>query len=144
VIAVDTNMLVYAHRTDSPFHRRAAQCIGALAEGRNAWAIPWACLHEFFATATHSRIYNPPTKPAVAVAAISAWLESPSLHLLHEAPDHWNILRTLIETGQILGPRVHDARIAAICLGNGARELLSADRDFSRFPHLTVRNPLVG
>jgi uncharacterized protein len=144
VIAVDTNVLVYAHRSDSPFHARAAECVAMLAEGRNAWAIPWACLHEFFGIATHPRIYNPPTKPAVAVAAIASWLESPTLQVLHESADHWSLLRTLIEKGGIAGPRVHEARIVAVCLGNGVRELLSVDRDFNRFPSLTVRNPLVG
>jgi predicted nucleic acid-binding protein len=38
---------------------------------------------------------------------------------------------------------VHDARVVAICLGNGVSALWSADRDFGRFPALRVRNPLV-
>jgi predicted nucleic acid-binding protein len=38
---------------------------------------------------------------------------------------------------------VHDARIAALCLQHGVRELWSADRDFNRFPALRTRNPLV-
>lgn len=46
-------------------------------------------------------------------------------------------------TARIAGPAVHDARIAAICLQHGVSELLSADRDFSRFPELKTRNPLV-
>jgi len=33
VIAVDTNILVYAHRTDSPFHALARSSIEALARG---------------------------------------------------------------------------------------------------------------
>ena len=115
-----------------------------LAEGRAAWAIPWSCVHEFFATATSLRVFKPPTKAAVAVAAIEAWLRSPSLQVLHEAADHWQVLSGLIERGGIAGARVHDARIAAVCLGNGVRELWTADRDFSRFPGLTVRNPLAG
>jgi predicted nucleic acid-binding protein len=39
---------------------------------------------------------------------------------------------------------VHDARIAALCVQHGVRELYSADRDFSRFPQIAVRNPLIG
>ena len=60
MIAVDTNLLVYAHREDSPFHQRAAECITGLAEERASWAIPWPCLHEFFAIVTHPRIYAHP------------------------------------------------------------------------------------
>ena len=144
MIAVDTNLLVYAHRTDSPFHERAVACIASLAEGRSAWAIPWSCLHEFVSTATHPRVFNPPTRTALAIAAVNGWLASPTLQVLHETSDHWQILCHLITAGKIAGPLVHDARIAAVCLGNGVREFWTADRDFNRFPTLTVRNPLVG
>jgi predicted nucleic acid-binding protein len=48
----------------------------------------------------------------------------------------------LLAAGQIVGGRTHDARIAAICIQHGVRELWSADRDFSRFPELTTANPL--
>jgi len=45
--------------------------------------------------------------------------------------------------GQIVGPRVHGARIAALCLQHGVRELWTADRDFSRFPQVKTLNPLL-
>ena len=61
MIAVDTNILVYAHREESPFHEKALDCITELAEGRASWAIPWPCVHEFFSIATHPRIYDPPS-----------------------------------------------------------------------------------
>ncbi len=61
MIAVDTNILVYAHREDSLFHAAASRQVTALAEGRVPWAIPWPCLHEFLAIVTHPRIYDPPT-----------------------------------------------------------------------------------
>lgn len=144
MIAVDTNLLVYAHREDSPFHERAYACIEALAGGRAAWAIPWPCLYEFYAIATHPRIYDPPTPQRRALDQIDAWLESPSLVLLAESGEHWTLLRALLEASRIAGPQVHDARIAALCLRHGVRELWSADRDFSRFPQLHVSNPLVG
>ncbi len=83
-----------------------------------------------------------PTPTEAALDQVDAWLESPSLELLAEGEDHWNNLRDLIETGRIAGPRVHDARIAALCLGHGVRELWSADRDFSRFSSLATTNPL--
>jgi toxin-antitoxin system PIN domain toxin len=144
MIAVDTNLLVYAHREDSLFHERAYAGIEKLAGGRAAWAIPWPCLHEFYAIVTHPSIYSPPTPFAHALDQIDAWLESPSLVLLSESGEHWPLLRSLIESSRIVGPQVHDARIAALCLRHGVRELWSADRDFSRFPQLYVVNPLVG
>lgn len=144
MIAVDTNVLVYAHRGDSPFHAAARDAVARLAEAPAPWAIAWPCLHEFYSIITHPQIYRPPTPTDVALNQIDAWLESPTLALLHETPAHWPTLRGLLDEGRIAGPRVHDARIAAICLQHGVRELWSADRDFGRFPHLAVRNPLIG
>jgi len=143
VIAVDSNILVYAHREDSEWHATAYAKLAALAEGRGAWAIPWPCIHEFLAIVTHPRIYSPPTPLAAAVEQVEAWLESPSLVLLAESAVHWDALRETLLTGKIAGAQVHDARIAALCLQHGVRELWSADRDFGRFPNLTVVNPLV-
>ncbi|WP_413801032.1 type II toxin-antitoxin system VapC family toxin [Streptomyces iranensis] len=142
MIAIDTNILVYAHRSDSPFHTAAAAQVRRLAEGRAPWALPWPCLHEFFSIATHPRIYQPPSTTAQALAQIDAWLDSPSVVLLSESDTYWPPLRQALEDGKVTGPMVHDARIAALCVNNGVRELWSADRDFSRFPALTTRNPL--
>ena len=87
MIAVDTNMLVYAHREESTFHAAASRVLADLAEGVRPWAIP---------------------------------------------------------SSQTQGPMIHDARIAAVCIQHGVRELLSADRDFGRFRQLSVLNPLTG
>jgi toxin-antitoxin system PIN domain toxin len=143
MIAVDTNILVYAHREDSPFHAKANELITSLAEGRSAWAIPWPCLHEFHSIVTHPRMFGPPSSPEQSIAQVEAWLASPTLQLLTENEAHWTELRELIEKAKVQGPLVHDARVAALCLSHGVRELWSADRDFSRFPRLRLRNPLI-
>jgi hypothetical protein len=143
MIAVDSNLLVYAHREDSTWHAAAYACLAGLAEGRTPWAAPWPCLHEFLAVVTHPRIFAPPTPLEKAIDQVEAWLESPSLILLAESEDYWLRLRALLKAGRISGPKVHDARVAALCLQNGVSELWTIDRDFSRFPGLKVRNPLV-
>jgi toxin-antitoxin system PIN domain toxin len=142
VIAVDTNILVYAHRADSAHHTQASAALTACAQSRKPWCIPWPCVHEFFAVVTHPRIYSPPTPPEKAMDQISAWLESPSLVLLGETDTHWLTLQKLLGNAKTVGPAVHDARIAALCLQHGVRELWSADRDFRRWPELKVVNPL--
>lgn len=143
MIAVDTNILVYAHRRDSEWHESAAHCVRELAEGAASWALPWPCLHEFFSIVTHERIFSPASTSAKAVEQIKAWLSSPSVVLLAETAGYWDVLARLIERAKISGPRVHDGRIAALCIHHGVRELLSADRDFSRFGELKTRNPLL-
>jgi toxin-antitoxin system PIN domain toxin len=142
VIALDTNLLVYAHREDSTWHPEASRHILELAEGREPWAIPWPCVHEFLAIVTHPRIYNPPTPLARALDQVEAWLESPSVVLLAEGDAYWSALRPILAAGRVNGPQVHDARIAALCRHHGVRELWTAGRDFGRFPSLRVRNPL--
>jgi uncharacterized protein len=144
LIAVDTNILVYAHREEAPFHETASERLRELAEGSALWAIPWPCLHEFLAIVTHPRIFSPPTPVARALDQVAAWLESPTLALLAEAGSHWEQLRAVLEASRVVGPQVHDARIAALCIEHGVRELWSADRDFGRFRGLAVLNPLVG
>jgi len=143
MIAVDTNILVYAHREEMEWHLPAAGAVRNLAEGRRAWAIPWPCIHEFLAIVTHPRIFDPPTPIARALAQVDAWLESPTLVLLGEPAGHWSRLRELMASGRISGARVHDARIFGLCVGHGIDELWSADRDFTRFTGMTVRNPLL-
>ena len=143
MIAVDTNILVYAHREDSPFHQPAATRLTELAEGVATWAIPWPCLHEFLSIVTHPKIYAPPTPVERAIDQVDAWLQSPTVTLLSETPQHWTTLRRLLIDGHVSGPRVHDARVASLCQQHGVHELWSADRDFGRFPALAVANPLV-
>lgn len=144
MIGIDTNLLVYAHREDSEWHAAAKACLVDLATSGKSWAIAWSCLHEFLAIVTHPRIYDPPTPQATAFAAIKAWLGSPGLHLLHEGPGYLDKLESLCVQGRIAGGKLHDARIAAICLNHGIDELWTANRDFSLFPGLKTRNPLLG
>ena len=144
MIAVDSNLLVYAHREDSPWHQPAYGRLSELAEGRTPWAIPWPCIHEFLSIVTHVRIYVPPTPLEEAIAQVDAWLESPSVVLLSESEGYWTEIRDTLQAARASGPQVHDARIAALCAQHGVSELWTADRDFGRFAGLTVRNPLVG
>ncbi len=144
MIAVDTNILVYAHRKESTFHREADRQLTELAESGQPWAIPWSCLHEFLAIVTHPKIYRPPTPLKEALMQVECWLESPSLHLIGELEGYWTFLKEGLVTMKLSGPQIHDARIAAICLQNNVKALWSADRDFNRVKGLIVRNPLVG
>jgi toxin-antitoxin system PIN domain toxin len=144
VIAVDANLLVYAHREDHPWSGRASACVRELAEGAGPWAIPWPCLHEFLAIVTHLRIFAPPTPVDRALDQMAAWLESPTLVLLGETRGYFSVLADVVGRGRASGPLVHDARVAALCVLHNVDVLWTADRDFGRFPMVKTRNPLVG
>ena len=144
MIAVDSNILVYAHRIDSPWYAHAYQVVAELAEGESPWAIPWPCIVEFLGVATNPRIYQPPSRLHEALEQVRSWLESPSLVLLSESTGFFPTLATTLNQAGVVGARVHDARIAALCIHHGVTTLYTADRDFSRFARLHTRNPLVG
>ena len=144
MIAIDSNILIYAHRQDSKWHRPALLSINNIIAQSGFWAITWPSVHEFVLISTHPRIYAPPTTLQQAIAQMELWMSAPNVRILGETSSHWEELKTLALHGQIVGPLIHDARIAAICLQHGVTELWTADRDFSRFPKLKTRNPLVG
>src|SRR5262245_46711086 len=144
MIAVDTNLLVYAHRADSEWHEAALECLSGVAEGTAPWALPWPCIHEFLAIVTHPRIYRPPTHPSMALDAVEVWLSAPGCRAIGEASGYFDVLRRLLRGSRASGPLIHDARIAALCLHHGVKELWTMDRDFSRFAGLKTVNPLAG
>lgn len=145
MIAVDTNVLVAAHRRESAHHGAAAALVRSLAEGAAPWAIPWTCLCEFHAVVTHPRLWRGrESTPAQAWAQLDAWCASPSVRLLAETEASLAALRSLAVRPKVRGSAVHDARVAALCLVHGVRELLTRDRDFGAFPELRVRDPFAG
>jgi uncharacterized protein len=143
MIAVDSNLLIYAHREDSEFHAAAKELVDSLRHQSGPWAVPWPCIHEFLSIATHPGIYKPPSSLFEALDFVDSLFASAQLHLLAESPGYFDKLRAISVAARLKGPRIHDARVAALCLHHGASELWSADRDFSAFPQLKVRNPLV-
>lgn len=143
MIAVDTNILVYSHRKDSPFHIKAKEKMMRLSESGMPWVILWPCILEFLSIVTHSKVYQFPTSLSGAVEQVESWMASPGFVLISETFDYWDVLKKTVQEGKITGPRMHDAKIAALCLSHHIQTLWTADRDFSRFPRLDVSNPLV-
>lgn len=141
MIALDTNVLVHAHRRDSADHQAAASVVRELAESPQPWAIPWPCIHEFLSIVTRPRYFKKPSTMAQAERQVEAWMGSPGLRLLAETAGHWQTLRTVLNHGQVGGADVHDAKIAAICIDHGVTEILSADGRFTAPSALRVRDP---
>ncbi len=143
MFAVDTNLLVYAHRREATEHVAAAELMRGLAEGSQSWAIPWPCVYEFFSVVTNPRIWkSSASSPAEAWSQLEAWLGSPTLRLLGETPGFAQVLGRLLTLPRVRGPVVHDARVAALCVAHGVEALLTRDRDFSLFSELRTRDPL--
>lgn len=143
MIAIDTNILIYSHRSESPHHMEARRLVEAMATAGRPWAIPWPCVYEFLRVVTHSNVFHKPSSLDSALLALTTLLESPNLVMLGDGPAHDRHLLAMIRGGDARGNRVFDAHIAALAIEHGVSELWTADRGFRRFPGLTIRNPFL-
>lgn len=141
MIAVDSNLLVFAHRGESPLHAAAVRALGELAQSPRNWAIPMPCVHEFYATVTSTKC-RPASTVAQAWSMIDRLVALSNVRLIGEGVDHLRYLREITVRAKVMGGMVHDAKIAAICRAHGVDELWTCDRDYSRFPELKTHNPL--
>ena len=138
MIAVDTNILVYAHREEMPQHAAAEQRLRALATGAAAWGIPVFCLGEFVRVVTHPRVFQPASTIDQALGALTALLASESLHVLNPGDRYPELLAEAVRGGRATGNLAFDAQIAAVCREHGATRILTLDRDFTRFTGLDL------
>jgi predicted nucleic acid-binding protein len=142
MIALDTSILVQAHRTDAPRHAQATSLLRTLSSGRTAWSIPWSVVYEFIAEVTDPARHKPATPIRAAHDQVTDWMESPSLQFLGDTPETLDAFSRVAPPAKATGDQVVTARIVATCLAHGVRELWTADRDYSKYPELITRNPL--
>ena len=143
MIAIDTNILVYAHRSETPQHATALRILSSLSTSNDSWAIPWPCIHEYLRQMTHTGIRRGAVPLEQILNELDRLLDSPSLMLLGEGPAHRNFLMRAVAQSGATGDMIFDARIAAILLEHGVSEFWTHDRDFRRFPGIVTRNPFV-
>jgi toxin-antitoxin system PIN domain toxin len=141
VIAVDTNVLVHAHRAEMPRHAACVDVLRRLAEGARGWALPVFVLAEFVRVVTHPRLFDPPSTLAQAFAFLDALLASPRCHVLNPEAGFPERLRRLCQEADMRGNRVYDAQIAAVCIGHGVADILTFDRDMRRMRSIRACDP---
>jgi len=138
LIAVDTNVLVHAHREESPKHGAAKARLIELAEGSTPWGIPVFCLGEMLRLLTHRQVFDPPHTCDEAAEALKRLSASPSLVVLSPGPDYPRLLVEAMVDAEATGNLVFDAQIVAVCKEFGVDRLLTEDRDFLRFRGIRV------
>jgi uncharacterized protein len=141
VIALDTNILVYARRGEAPHHSQAVALLQELASGARPWAVTWVSIYEFLRVVTHPRVFDPPTEIQTALEDVESLLQCPSLQMLGEGPGHGPLMRRVLLAGMTRGNLVHDGHIATLLVEHGVTEFWTADRDFARFPMIKAVDP---
>jgi toxin-antitoxin system PIN domain toxin len=137
-LAIDTNVLLYAHRREAPGHVAATRRLASLVASGQPIGLPWPCVYEFLRVSTHPRVYDPPATVEQALGFLRALLRAPSVALLSETDRHGEILETVLASSGVSGNLIHDAHIVALALEHGYDEILTEDRDFERFPEIRV------
>ena len=141
MIAIDTNLLVYAHRARTPQHARARKAIELASANPRGWGMASAVLPEFWSVVTHPAAEGRPSTPAQAAAFIRALTDAGALIWL-PGPGFGERLLQMAAHLAVSGPRIFDLQIAMAAFEGGATELWTHDGAFVTVPGLTLRDPL--
>jgi uncharacterized protein len=142
VIAIDTNLLVYAHRAAVPEHQAARRALERAAGGDAGWGIAQPVLAEFWSVVTHPASAGGPSTPSQARAFLDALIRDGGAQVwLPSSGFGEQLLRAAVDR-KVTGPRIFDLQIALVALGHGAHELWTHDREFLAPPGLRVVDPL--
>ena len=138
MIAVDTKVLVYAHRAETALHQAATRKLVELAEGRGLWGLPVFCAGEFIRVVTHRRVFNPPSTLNEAIQFLERVVAAPGCRILRPEAAFFELLTTVARAADARGNLAFNAKIAALCRENGISTLLTNDHDFARFKGLRL------
>ena len=141
MILPDVNVLVYAHREDSPNHGAYREWLEAAINSDQAYGVADIVLSGFLRVVTHPRVFNPPSTIEQALAFVHNVRNQPNCVIIRPGPRHWTIFEELCRAANVKGNLVPDAYLAALAVESGS-EWITTDRDYSRFPGLSWRHPL--
>ena len=143
MLAVDTNIFVYAADADSQFHAPCRDWLERQRARPDAWYTTWPILYEFLRVTTHPRVMRRPCSAAAAWEFVAALLASPGLGVLVPTQRHADVAGDVIfELPHLAGNLLHDAHTAILMREHGIGRICTRDTDFNRFPFLEVIDPV--
>lgn len=143
MLLCDVNVLVYAHRADTPDHQAYREWLERVINARAAYGVSDLVLSGFLRIVTHPRIFAQPSTLEDALAFARQVRNQPNAVVLKPGDRHWVIFTELCEAADVKGNLIPDAFLAALAIESGS-EWITTDRDFSRFAGLNWRHPLDG
>lgn len=141
MVLPDVNVLVYAHREDTPHHVACREWLEVVMNGDAAYSISDLVLSGFVRVVTHPKIFKRPSSIGEALAFAEQVRGQPNCVGLATGERHWDIFKRLCLEAGVKGNLVPDAYFAAMAIESGC-EWISVDRDFSRFKGLRWSEPV--
>ena len=141
MIVIDTNLLVYAHRSQVPEHARARSSLEQASREPGGWGIALPSILEFWSVVTHPASVGRPSRPQEARAFIESLIAAGARSLLPTSGSAARLIAAAADQG-IAGARIFDLLIALIARDHDATEIWSHDRGFMSLPGLPVVDPL--
>lgn len=138
---LDVNILVYAHKSESPFYPVVSPWLESFVNSNRVFALTDTVMLGFIRIVTHPRIYEPPSRVDVSLNFIQELLERPNCIVLKPGARHWQLFSNLCVKLNARGNAVPDVHLAALALEADC-DFVSADRGFGRVPGLRWHNPL--
>ena len=142
MILVDANILLYAEDALSPRHTAARSWWDDQLSKDSPVCLCWTVLGAFIRIGTNPRVFETPLSLDQALTRVQSWLDQPCVRIVLPTERHWTVFQKMLRDGQAVANLVTDAHLAALAVEHGC-ELISTDSDFSRFPGLRWKNPLV-
>lgn len=141
MIAVDANLLVYAHVTSYEQHEAARGWLeGQLASAPRV-GLPWPSLLAFMRLVTNPRVFSEPESVLDAWNQVEAWLDAGPTWVPVPTSRHREALGGCIAGTTLRANDVPDAHLAALAVEHGL-QLATSDGGFARFKQLAWFDPL--
>jgi toxin-antitoxin system PIN domain toxin len=142
MILPDTNLLLYAYDSASPFHQKAASWWAGCLSGREPVGLYSAVIFAFVRIGTNPKAFVAPLGIDEASTHVESWLKQQVTQIVEmDRKDIARALELLRDAGAG-GNLTSDAQLAAISLRHRA-VVHTADTDFARFPEVRWYNPLL-
>lgn len=140
LIAVDTNLLLYALDARCPEHEPARNALDR-ASATGAWGFSLVSAVEFWSWSTRRQGSRSVASVEEAAAFLASLLGAGAQLFLPPPSFGWRLIRSALQHN-VLGKRIFDWQIGLLALDHGAIELWTHDRGFLAPPGLRVVDPL--
>jgi uncharacterized protein len=124
MMLVDTNLLVYAHRSDVARHPEYRDWLQRVIDGPEPYAVSDFAVTGMIRIVTRDQIRH-----------------QGHAHISTPGPRCWEIFAGLCGQANVRGNLVPDVFLAALAIEHGC-EFITANKDFRKFPGLRWRHPL--